>query len=207
MTSTPVYVSGDANNSGMLDPTEVWLYSSASVKSFQATNSEFYGNIATVTVTNASGDPVTASDPAYLLGTTPRIFVQKAINAVNPMSPTPAELAVSTPRLLPVGTPVVWTYQVTDLGDAPVKVTSVRDDNGTPGNLADDFSAVAVLQAGTSFNVGDTNQNSLLDPGEVFLFTSAGVSSGSTTELEPGVPECPGLHRHQRCRPDSRVRG
>src|SRR5262249_47147686 len=74
-----------------------------------------------------------------------------------------------------------WTYQVTDQGDAPVKVTSVRDDNGTPNFTGDDFTAVAVLQAGTNFNVGDTNQNGLLDPGEVFLFTSAGGSTGPAT--------------------------
>src|SRR5262249_30297944 len=99
------------------------------------------------------------------------------------MMPTPEELAQTAPgRMLPVGTPVVWTYQVYDEGDAPVRVTFVRDDAGTPSITSDDFTATAVLQNGTSFNVGDANQNGLLDPGEVFLFTSAGVSTGSPTD-------------------------
>src|SRR5262249_35823172 len=131
------------------------------------------GNTATATATGSTGKTVTASDVNWHFGTTPQIFVRKLTNGV--YAPTAPGLQLS------VGTPVTWTYQVTDQGDAPVKVTSIRDDNGTPNNPADDFTATAVLQTGTSFNTGDTDQDGLLDPGEVFLFTSAGVSLGSPT--------------------------
>src|SRR5262249_25893880 len=165
----PKYVSGDANSNGLLDTNETWLYTSSGVVSYKA-QADFYGNIATVTATG-SGQTVTASDANYHFGTTPSLFVLKAINAANPMMPTPEELAQTSPgRQLAVGTSVVWTYQVYDMGDAPVKVTFVRDDAGTPSNTSDDFTAVAVLQPGTNFNVGDTGPdgpNGLLDPGEV----------------------------------------
>ena len=153
-----------------------------------------------------NGKTVVTTTPNYHFGTTPSIFVMKAINAVDPMHPTVAELAQAAPgRTLPIGTSVVWTYQVYDEGDAPVQVTSVRDDAGTPSNPNDDFVATAILQAGTSFNVGDSNKNGLLDPGEVFLFTSAGASVGSATNWTTvaqtvfsytdttGAPGCPGV--------------
>src|SRR5262249_45728975 len=64
---------------------------------------------------------------------------------------------------------------------APVRLTSIRDDAGTPSDPRDDFTPTPVLQAGTTFNVGDTNRNSLLDPGEAWLFSSLGTSSGAAT--------------------------
>jgi hypothetical protein len=179
---SPKFVSGDTNNNKKLDPGETWLYTSAGVVSYQAQGG-LYVNTATATATGSTGTTVTASDLNYHFGTTPGIFVLKAINAVNPMMPTPAELSQAAPGVsLPVGTPVVWTYQVYDQGDSPVQVTSIRDDAGTPTNPNDDFTAAAVLQSGTLFNIGDSNQNGLLDPGEVFLFTSAGITGVSTAD-------------------------
>jgi hypothetical protein len=113
---------------------------------------------------------------------TPAINIVKAVNAADPLHPTAAEDAndPTYPRQLAIGASVVWTYQVYDMGDAPVKLTSIRDDSGTPNNPNDDFTAAAVLRAGTAFNVGDTNLSGLLDPGEVFFFTSASVATVST---------------------------
>src|SRR6185436_12121954 len=45
----------------------------------------------------------------------------------------------------------------------------VRDDNGTPGNLADDFNA--------SFTGGDTNSNGLLDLTETWTFTASRIAT------------------------------
>jgi hypothetical protein len=50
---------------------------------------------------------------------------------------------------------VTFTYQVTNLGNVPLSNVFVTDDNGTPGNTADDL----VLRTFT----GDTNGNGLLD--------------------------------------------
>src|SRR5205085_2510826 len=46
---------------------------------------------------------------------------------------------------------------------------TVRDDNGTPGNPADDFNA--------TFTGGDTNGNGLLDLGETWTFTASRVAT------------------------------
>ena len=177
----PVYVSGDTINNGQLDPGEVWLYTSRDVVSYKATTS-LYGNIGTVTATGG-GQTYTANDLAYLQGYVPVVHIQKAVNAVDPLYPTAAEDAndPAHPALLPVGTTVVWTYLVTNPGLAPLTVNSVKDDNGTPADPSDDFTAVAVLQTGTNFNFGDTNGNSLLDPTEVWLYSSQGVQPYQVT--------------------------
>src|SRR5439155_12586990 len=53
-------------------------------------------------------------------------------------------------------------------------MVSVKDDNGTPANPADDFFASPVLSGG--FNVGDANMNNLLDPGETWAYSASGTA-------------------------------
>src|SRR5262249_16648337 len=105
-----------------------------------------------------------------------QVRIKKAVNAAFPLSPTPLEDAndPNNPRPLPVGMNLVWTYLVTNAGTTPLSITSIRDDNGTPTNTADDFTPVRLG--------GDTNNNNLLDPGEVWLYTSAGF----TRTVQPG---------------------
>jgi hypothetical protein len=99
------------------------------------------------------------------------------------MNPTPEELSQSTPgRIITAGTPVTWTYQVFNTGEAAVKLDSIRDDAGTPSNPADDFTPAPRFKTGTFINIGDADNDGLLDPSEVFLFTSAGVSTVNLTD-------------------------
>lgn len=72
------------------------------------------------------------------------------------------------------GSTVTWTYHVTNPGNVPLSNIVVTDDNGTPLNLLDDFTATAVMSGG--FNVGDTNQNNLLDSNETWEFTATGTA-------------------------------
>src|SRR5262249_31147155 len=136
---TPRYVGGDDNHNNKLDPGETWLFTSADV-SYQV-QAGLYGNTATVTATSSTGQTATASDPAYHRGVDTPLVVQKAVNVADPLHPTPAEDAndAANPRLLAVGTNVVWTYLLTNPGTVPLTVSSFRDDAGTPGNLGDDF--------------------------------------------------------------------
>jgi len=98
------------------------------------------------------------------------IDIEKAINAANPLAPTSAEDADAAPGLiLPIGTPIIWTYLVFNSGTEPLTITRI-DDAGTPVNTADDFAP--------AFVSGD-NSNGLLDPNEVWLFTSFGVVSAT----------------------------
>src|SRR5205807_4315114 len=106
----------------------------------------------------------------------PGARVVTAINATDPYHPTEIEDANSAPGPAFVnGTGVVWTYQVFNTGNVALSITSLKDNNGTTSTTADDFSPAQVLSGG--YNVGDSNHNNLLDPSEVWLYTSQGVRS------------------------------
>ncbi len=88
---------------------------------------------------------------------------------------TNGQTALTPPGpIVTVGSTVTWTYDVTNPGNEPLKNVTVTDDNGTPSNPADDFHPNPVLAG--SFNVGDTNQNGLLDPGEDWKYTFQGTA-------------------------------
>ena len=65
----------------------------------------------------------------------------------------------------PLDSELAFTYLVTNPGDTQLANVVVTDDNATPGNAADDFNPDPVLN-GQGFNVGDTDQDNRLDPGE-----------------------------------------
>lgn len=73
-----------------------------------------------------------------------------------------------------VGTTVTLKYVLTNPGIVPLSIVSVVDDNGTPGNAADDFNA--------TFANGDINSNGQLDAGETWTYTATQiVAAGQTT--------------------------
>ena len=74
---------------------------------------------------------------------TPAISISKLTNGTN----NDAAPGV----FVPVGSTVTFTYVVTNPGNVPLSGVTVRDDNGTPGNAADDFNA--------TFVGGDSNGN------------------------------------------------
>ena len=64
----------------------------------------------------------------------PAIDIEKHTNGVDADNPTGPEI--------PAGSLVTWTYTVTNTGPHELFGVSVVDDNGTPGDTADDFSPV-----------------------------------------------------------------
>jgi len=169
----PRYVSGDANGNTLLDPDETWVFTAQRPTAYGP-----YVNVVQVTgdlTTHPGRTTVWDDDLNYSLGVTPRITLVKAVNALDPWRPTSIEDANTQPgKELLVGTTATWTYLLTNTGNAAVTVSSVRDDNGTPTNLADDLTPaqVTVSLRGVSYNAGDTNHNSLLDVGESWLFSA-----------------------------------
>ena len=175
---------GDIDNDGMLDPNEVWRFTSTGVVDYAAAPG-VYANIATVAAENAAlGVFVSDSDANHHFGMVEdpmsAIRVDKAINAVDPQNPTAAEDAdLPTGPTLSAGDAVVWTYLVSNDGDVAFQIDMLVDDFGT-ADLSDDFAPVAVTAGG--FNVGDANANGFVDPGEAWLFTSAGVRAYAAVE-------------------------
>ena len=98
--------------------------------------------------------------------TLPAITLQELVNNAD---------ANVTPLDVLVGSPLVFTYNVANVGDSAVSILSLIDDAGTPGNTVDDFSPAFV--AG---NAGSP----ALDPGETWFYSSAPIV---TVSAELGV--------------------
>jgi large repetitive protein len=150
-----VFVSGDANNNGLLDPGETWL--------FEASGTALagqYANVATVTGTDPIGQTPSDSDPSHYFGVDSAIHIEKLTNGHDADLPTGP--------LVVAGSAVTWVYVVTNPGNVPLSNVVVRDDNGTPADPSDDFSPL--------FLNGDANNNGLLDPGEIWLYRAFGTA-------------------------------
>ena len=79
-------------------------------------------------------DRISSSRPTPTLRSPPRR--RRLQSSSRPMARTPSPHPA---RIVPVGSTVTWTYDVTNAGNEPLKNVAVTDDNGTPGNTADDF--------------------------------------------------------------------
>ncbi len=121
---TPVYQSGDTNNDNLLDLTETWTYTATGT----AVEGQ-YANIGEVTGFYPQEErEVVDTDPSHYRGyrppvdpDTPRIQIEKATNGVDADTPAGGPL-------LEVGSPVTWTYVVTNTGNVPLTNVKVVDD-------------------------------------------------------------------------------
>ena len=168
----PIRVSGDANNNGLLDPGETWLY-----RSVGTVNPGQHTGFVTATARDLLlHQTVTAKDAGNYFGSAPGTRIVTAINATIPSNPTGIEDANAAPGPAFVnGTSAVWTYQVFNTGNVALSLTSLKDNNGTTNITTDDFSPAPVLSSG--YNAGDINRNNLLDTTETWLYSSQGVKT------------------------------
>ena len=81
-----------------------------------------YGNIGTATATPPVGLPVTASNPSHYFGGVPGITIQKVTNGEDADTPPGP--------YIPVGSTVLWTYTVTNIGNVVLNTVTVSDDQG-----------------------------------------------------------------------------
>jgi len=146
----PVYISGDTNADGILQPGEIWIYEATGVASAGQ-----YSNIGTVVGTPPTGPNVTDNDPSHYFGLVPDmpdIKIEKATNGVDADLPTGPGV--------PIGSTVTWTYEITNPGNVPLSNITVTDNQG-------------VIPVYVS---GDTNNDGLLDIGETWIFEATGTA-------------------------------
>jgi len=115
----------------------------------------------------------------------PGIDIEKTTNGAsnsNPVAPDydneDSANGAGVPLLTP-GSVVNWTYQVTNTGNTTFAKSEIAivDDNGTPANTADDFS---VANGKINYLSGDVGNDSLLSPGEVWLYKASGIVQNLT---------------------------
>src|SRR5262245_21956207 len=139
---------GDIDQDDLLDVGESWRFTS----SHQVTQADLDSNAEIVNTATATGngvDPV--SDDATVTVTQTR-----SLNIVKEADVTSVDATGDT---------ITYTYTVTNAGNAAIAGVVVTDDNGTPGNTADDFNP--------AFTGGDTDGDGLLDVGETWTYTAS----------------------------------
>ncbi|MEW6493051.1 MAG: hypothetical protein AB1589_11175 [Cyanobacteriota bacterium] len=141
------YASGD-NGNGILDVGESWTYTASGTAI--AGN---YSNIGTATG-SYNNTTVNATDPSSYFGAAPAIDIDKVTNGADGLT-------------LVAGSDITWTYTVNNTGNVGLSNVTVKDDNGTPNNTSDDFTA--------EYASGD-NGNGVLDVGESWVFKATGTA-------------------------------
>lgn len=148
---TPTYISGDANNNSVLELTETWIYTAAGTSVAGS-----YNNIGSATgnFTDSSGTVHNASDsdPSSYFGADPVIDIVKV---------TDDGTFAGDGLYIQAGMPITWRYTVTNAGNVALSNVTVTDNQ--PG-------------VAPTYVSGDTNNDNLLDLGETWLFTAAGVA-------------------------------
>jgi hypothetical protein len=122
--------------------------------------------------------------------------VSATMPAINVVTQVSGQDADSPPGpVLDAGSTVIFTYTVTNPGNIALNGVVVTDDNGTPGNAADDFNP--------TFAGGDTNSNNQLDVDETWTYTAlrsvgegafAGSASVSGTAASQNVSDSDAAH-------------
>ena len=172
-TCSPVtYVSGDSTTTGtelVLDPGETWTYTCSTTLGAVPTR---VVNTATVVAQVVGGtDRLTREAQAVVEVLNPAITIEK--QAVRPavldvydglpLGNPPGPLAGPD---VPSTTPAAYVFTVRNTGNISIRNVVVTDD--FPNNATTSCPPTPVNAGG--FNVGDSNQNSLLDPGEAWEY-------------------------------------
>ncbi|MCH9816155.1 MAG: DUF11 domain-containing protein [Actinomycetia bacterium] len=152
--SPVTYVSGDINNDDVLDTNEVWRFTCATAVSSDTTNT---GSVTATPFLATSpqsgakqvGTPLTRTDTFAVKVITPGIAITKAAAA-------PEGDMIGDTLLVPAGTNVTFTYEVTTgAADTPMRAIGVTDDKCAP----------------VTYKSGDTNKNGLIDTDETWTYT------------------------------------
>ncbi len=153
------------NNDDVLEPGEVWRYEATGTAEFGQ-----FTNTGTASALDPAENTVEASDASHYFGTA--INLQKSTNGQDANTPTGP--------LIPVGSPVTWTYRVTNPN--PVNLTAVE--------VVDDDLPSGTVISRQPDEVGDDDD--ILEPDEVWLYEASAiaelgqfVNTGTVSALDP----------------------
>ena len=144
-----------------------------------------YENKATVTAPGATDSDLSHYKNPVAVAT-PKIDIEKTTSGTTNSNPTVADYdnedaanGAGVP-ILKAGSDVTWTYKVTNTGNTAIAKSEIAivDDNGTPGNTADDLS---VANGKITYLSGDTGSDNLMSPGEAWLYKATGTVQNLTT--------------------------
>jgi len=171
--SPVVYVSGDLNNNGKLDPGEHWKYSCTASLSATTVN--------TAIATGYSDDPYHQAAVATAIATVVVTPTSTVPSLPNTGFVPPLINIVKVPsRLTPFpfgGGSVTYKYTVTNPGVVPMNNVVVTDNKCAP----------------VSYIAGDANGNGLLDPSETWTYSCTTNVSVSTTNIAMAKGSANGL--------------
>ena len=111
----------------------------------------------------------TDDDSSNHFGVASEVLIEKETEGLDADDPTGP--------LIAVGELADFTYAVSNPGNVPLDIISVMDNNGTPGDDTDDFMPDPIEV--DDFNIGDDNQNGLLDTDEVWRYEADRVVTQS----------------------------
>ncbi|MDX8461996.1 hypothetical protein, partial [Mesorhizobium humile] len=161
------YVSGDTDGDYLVDSDEKWVFSAT-----VGVDAHNAGSIVNTVVVHAHDDDstndVSANDTATV--------------TVNDVAPSIAIEKTADPTSINEGSAadITYTYEVTNTSAAgafdPLTLTSLIDDNATPGDTSDDIDLLAGFVAnsshGTHYVSGDTDGDYLVDSDEKWVFSA-----------------------------------
>jgi hypothetical protein len=159
------YVSGDLDNDQLLDSNETWVFNYTRTGVTLNGNQELT-NTATVSAHDDEGNIVGDDDDATVTGqdVLPEIGITKTASTTS--------IQAGAPTL------VTFTYHLTNDSTSPLDpltLTTLVDDNGTPGNTADDINLLEGIDGthplGTHYVSGDDGDQ-LLETGETWVFSA-----------------------------------
>jgi hypothetical protein len=151
-----LFVGGDLNNNSQLDPGEIVAVPGHGPGGGRSVRQRGYGD-----GRRSAWPDADDHGPESLLWGPSEIRVEKATNGQDADTPTGP--------LVAAGSMVTWTYVVTNPGNVPLANVTLRDNNGTPANPADDFSADLC-------GWRCERQRPMLDPGETWQYQATGTA-------------------------------
>jgi len=158
-----LYVSGDTDEDGVFDAGETWVFENQELADLGLNQRSLVFGAESLAFDGVVSTPfaaVTADSTNSYFGIDSRITLTTLLNG----QPIADNVALE----IDINSPLVWTYAITNPGNASLSNVVVTDDSGTV-ETEDDTAA--------TYMSGDTNVNGMIEPDETWTFSTAPLSN------------------------------